>query len=249
MRKFEPLRSTADESICCEVPIMMRRALLTAARPRNTAHSARRWRSNTKIEPPSQAPKSEEQAVVRSRFDRFVDRTPRFLRPTVTGLRQAPFSHVAAFFLLHELTAVIPLFGLAGAFHYWHWLPPYFAEGAWIAAGVEKFGRYFRKKGWITEKQETRVEGETRQGNAAHIEKQNTASKWFDRGEAATRWVVELATAYAIVKLFLPVRIFKCYKEGCWMDKTSVSKMRKLGAAHRSFEPPRSSLAMAFAWR
>ncbi|OCT45686.1 hypothetical protein CLCR_01709 [Cladophialophora carrionii] len=204
----------------------MRRSLVRAVRPPNTAHGARRWRSNTKLEPPYQAPKPEEQTAARSRFDRFVDRTPRFLRPTVTGLRQAPFSHVAAFFLLHELTAVIPLFGLAGAFHYWHWLPPYFAEGAWIAAGVEKFGRYFRKKGWITEKQETLVENETRDGNAAHIENQNTASKWFDRGEAATRWVVELATAYAIVKLFLPVRIFVSVWGAPWFARVAVIPAR-----------------------
>jgi hypothetical protein len=133
---------------------------------------------------------------------------------------------VAAFFLLHELTAVIPLFGLAGAFHYWHWLPPYFAEGAWISAGVEKFGRYFRRKGWITEKEETTVEDETREGNATDIEKQNAASKWFDRGEGATRWVVELATAYAIVKVLLPARIFVSVWGAPWFARVAVIPAR-----------------------
>src|ERR1700744_1595431 len=146
---------------------MMRRPLPRAIRIRNTLSRPRRWLTNAqpKPEPPDQ------QAAVRSRFDRFVERTPRFLRPTLTGLRQAPFSHVAAFFILHELTAIVPLFGLAGAFHYWRWLPPYFADGAWISDGVERFGRYFRKKGWITEKEEIQVEQETKEGKAGQLEK------------------------------------------------------------------------------
>src|SRR5690242_3186183 len=149
---------------------MMRRSILRAIRTRNTLSRPRRWLTNAQPKP--QPPKGNEHAAVRSRFDRFVERTPRFLRPTVTGLRQAPFSHITAFLILHELTAVIPLFGLAGAFHYWRWLPPYFAEGAWISSGVEKFGRYFRKKGWITEKEETQVEEETKEGNAGRLESQ-----------------------------------------------------------------------------
>src|SRR6195952_4833841 len=144
---------------------MMRRSILRAARTHGQRPYARRWFSDAKPEPPAGL-KSDKQAAVRSRFDRFVERTPRFLKPTVTSLRQAPFSHVAAFFILHELTAVIPLLGLAGTFHYWRWLPPYFAEGAWISGSVEKFGRYFRKKGWITEKEETAVEEETKAGKA-----------------------------------------------------------------------------------
>jgi len=190
----------------------MRRSLVRAVRRPNKTLFTKRWLSNSKPEAPSSVPKPDKQASIRTRFDRFVERTPRFLRPTVTGLRQAPFSHVAAFFILHELTAVIPLVGLTGAFHYWHWLPTYFADGAWISAGVEKFGRYFRKKGWITEEEEIELEDETRQGNAG--------------AEGTTRWVVEIATAYALVKLFLPVRIFVSVWGAPWFAHIAVLPVR-----------------------
>lgn len=69
-------------------------------------------------------------------------------------------SHITAFLLLHELTAVIPLFGLAGAFHYFDWLPVWFAEGRLVKEGVEFFGRYLRRKGWITDGDEGGEDGE-----------------------------------------------------------------------------------------
>ncbi|KIX08987.1 uncharacterized protein Z518_00065 [Rhinocladiella mackenziei CBS 650.93] len=186
----------------------MRRSIFRAAGVPAKARATRRWLSDSKPE-----------ASARSRFDRFMERTPRFLRPTVTGLRNAPVSHMTAFIILHELTAVIPLFGLAGAFHYWRWLPPYFAEGEWISAGVEKFGRYFRKKGWISERDEKEVES---------MEEPRTSqlkqgmSKWFNRGEDATRWVVEFATAYAMVKVLLPVRIVASVWGSPWCARFAV---------------------------
>lgn len=199
----------------------MRRSTFRAVRDSIKPSPSRRWLSNRKAKLPPPAAKPDEQTAVRSRFDRFVERTPRFLRPTITGLRQAPVSHITAFIILHELTAVIPLFGLAGAFHYGNWLPPYFAEGAWISAGVEKFGRYFRKKGWISERQEIEVEKRTRDGEAGRFEKQNI-SKWFNRGEDATRWVVEFATAYAVVKVLLPFRILISVWGSPWFARLAV---------------------------
>ncbi|EHY55303.1 hypothetical protein HRR83_009103 [Exophiala dermatitidis] len=197
----------------------MRRLLLKVSQRCGRTPIARRSFSAGKSDAPLQTPAK--QASVRSRFDRFIERTPRFLRPTVTGLRQAPVSHIAAFIILHELTAVIPLFGLAGAFHYWRWLPPYFAEGAWINAGVERFGRYFRKKGWISERDELDVEEKTKQAKAGKFEKQ-TISKWFNRGEDTTRWVVEFATAYAVVKVLLPLRLVISVWGAPWFARLAV---------------------------
>lgn len=199
----------------------MRRSFFSLVRAPVHRPLARRCLSQNKPNSPRPLPKSNEQADVRGRFDRFIERVPRFLQPTVNGLRQAPLSHVAAFLVLHELTAVIPLFGLAGAFHYWRWLPPYFAEGAWISAGVEKFGRYFRKKGWISERDEKIVEEQAKQGKARSFEKQNV-SKWFHRGEDATRWVVEFATAYALVKVLLPLRIVLSVWGSPWFARFAV---------------------------
>ena len=167
-----------------------------------------------------------------NRIDRILRRTPKFLRPTLSALHHAPLTHITAFLLLHELTAIIPLFGLVGAFHYFQWLPPFLAEGRWVLLGVEKFGNYFRRKGWIDagDKREAEVLVKSGEGRNAEKEKKprrmfaaflsrsrdgvdergaekERVSKWWGRGESGTRLVVEFATAYAVVKLLLPLRL------------------------------------------
>lgn len=66
----------------------------------------------------------------------------------------------------------MPLFGLAAAFHYYNWLPPYISEGAWVKEGIERFGRYARKKGWLGEEGSGKLH-------------------WYGRGEGGVRLVVE----------------------------------------------------------
>jgi hypothetical protein len=147
-----------------------------------------------------------------TRIQRLESRLPAFLRRYTTPLRTAPVSHISAFLLLHEITAIIPLFGFAAAFHYFDWLPPFIAEGALAKAGVEKFGRYLRKKGWIEDED---VEGaiEVAAGDRAVGEDAKKgrlgkgASKWWGRGEGGVRLAVEFATAYALTKFLLPVRL------------------------------------------
>lgn len=107
-----------------------------------------------------------------SKVDRINSRLPRFLQRFTVPLRNAPVSHITAFVILHELTAIVPLFGLAATFHYTQWLPPYISEGAWVSAGVEKFGNYFRRKGWLGEESGSR-------------------DKWWGRGEGSVRIVSE----------------------------------------------------------
>jgi len=155
-------------------------------------------------------------------FQRLISHTPKFLRPTLSALHNAPITHITAFLLLHEITAIIPLFALAGAFHYYHWLPPYLTEGAWVVAGVEKFGRYFKRKGWIGEGQEIEAEWEARQGvNVADLEK-SKGLKWWNRGEGGMRWVIEFATAYAVVKALLPLRIVISVWGAPWFARWTV---------------------------
>ena len=57
------------------------------------------------------------------RIDRVLDRFPKFLHPYTKGLRNAPVTHVVSFLILHEITAVVPLVGLAGGFHWWGAVP------------------------------------------------------------------------------------------------------------------------------
>ncbi len=117
--------------------------------------------------------KPEASQKTRSRIVRVTSRLPKFLQGYTTPLINAPLTHISAFLLLHELTAVVPLFGLAATFHYTKWMPPFISEGKWISDGVEKFGNYFRRKGWLGE------EGKARR------------HRWWGRGEGGTRIVVE----------------------------------------------------------
>lgn len=104
---------------------------------------------NNSTKPDNIAPDASQKG--RSRIARVNSRLPRFLQKYTKQVVNAPITHISAFLLLHELTAVVPLVGLAGIFHYARWLPPYISEGQWVSAGVEKFGKYFRRKGWLGE--------------------------------------------------------------------------------------------------
>ncbi|CAN9095918.1 unnamed protein product [Alternaria alternata] len=202
---------------------MLRRTIprATARPPRLLRRSHQRRYATEPIAPPASS---------QSRIERFNRRLPRFLHKYTNALGNAPVTHITSFLILHELTAIIPLFGLAGYFHYTHWLPPWFAEGAWIASGVERFGRYFKRKGWIRSDEALEAEREVDE-----IQKDDKQRKWMkgsgllsasdDDGigsetkrlrkvdqawnisEGGVRLVVEFATAYAIVKMFLIPRI------------------------------------------
>ncbi|KAI9880906.1 MAG: hypothetical protein M1830_009974 [Pleopsidium flavum] len=139
----------------------------------------------------------------RGRLDRIFSRLPRFLSRYTTPLRNAPITHITSFLLLHELTAVLPLFALAGFFHYSRWMPPLVSEGKWVSDGVERFGNYFRRKGWLGDEKKRRY-------------------KWWGRGEGTTRLVVEFATAYAITKALLPVRLIFSVWATPWFARLTV---------------------------
>lgn len=168
-----------------------------------------------------------------TRFDRFVARTPtNFLRTRLQALKNAPLTTITSFLLLHEITAVLPLFGLASAFHYYHWLPPFFAEGVWVLKGVTLFGNYFRRKGWISSSDAANAKSAAEQGQAEEVERKSTRKdvigKWWNRGEGGTRWVIEFATAYAVVKALLPLRIVISVWGAPWFARWSVIPVQSL---------------------
>lgn len=168
-----------------------------------------------------------------SRFDRFIARTPtKFLRTRLLALKNAPLTHITAFLLLHEITAVVPLFGLAAAFHYYHWLPPFFAEGEWVLKGVTLFGNYFRRKGWITSSDAESAKSVAEEGRAEKVEQKSgrgqSLGKWWNRGEGGTRLVIEFATAYAVVKALMPLRIIISIWGAPWFARWSIIPMQNL---------------------
>lgn len=128
-------------------------------------------RRHAYTKPDDLKPETSEKA--RSRVVRITSRLPKFLQRYTTPLINAPLTHISAFLLLHELTAVVPLFGLAATFHYTRWMPPFISEGQWVSDGVEKFGNYFRRKGWLGEDEKAK------------------RYKWWGRGEGGTRLVIE----------------------------------------------------------
>ncbi|KAL2067545.1 hypothetical protein VTL71DRAFT_1970 [Oculimacula yallundae] len=99
------------------------------------------------------------------RITRLLTRLPRFMHPYTRALLTAPVSHITAFLILHEITAFVPLVGLATGFHYMglgeRWLRrESIGEGGegqrregWfgksVDEAVDRFGRYFGRKGWF----------------------------------------------------------------------------------------------------
>lgn len=143
-------------------------------------------------------------------------------------LRDAPVSHVVAFLILHELTAIVPLFGLFGLFHYLADNNPvltYMAEnyGEQFEGGVARFERYFKKKGWLDA--ET-VPAETTNTEISTSTEASTSvlARWSD---ARYRIVVEVGLAYAVTKLLLPLRVAASLSATPWFANV-LQKLRKL---------------------
>lgn len=139
-----------------------------------------------------------------SRASRILSRLPPSLQRYASRLRGAPVSHVVAFLALHELTAVVPLLGLFGLFHYTDHVPVgYVTEhyGAYVGEGLARFERYFRRKGWFGFG-EGDGDGEA---DVAAAGEGGALDRWQKDGRYKV--VVEVALAYAITKALLPVRI------------------------------------------
>lgn len=155
---------------------------------------------------------------------------PRFLQRYASGLKDAPISHISAFLVVHEITAIVPIIGFAGLFHYTNWLPPYISEWEWVSDGMIKFGNYFRRKGWLgkaeaNEIAESEIEERPRrerwwQGKNRPTE--TTRQVWWRRGEGGARIVAEVATAYAITKALLPLRLGLSVWAAPWFARTFI---------------------------
>ncbi|KAK5993716.1 hypothetical protein PT974_07152 [Cladobotryum mycophilum] len=136
-----------------------------------------------------------------SRLDRLTSKLPRRLQKYTNGLRNAPVSHIISFLILHEITAIAPLFGLFALFHYTNHVPvTYMTDhfGEYVQSGVSRFERYFQRKGWFGFRQED---------NVGHKSQTEEAVQRWHSGEQKYRILVEVALAYAVTKALLPIRI------------------------------------------
>lgn len=162
-----------------------------------TPHQTRQTSTTTPKPPAPPDPPS-------TRASHLLSRLPPSLQKYTTRLRSAPLSHITAFLILHELTAIVPLVGLFGVFHYTQLAPVgYMLEhyGGYVRQGTERFEGYFRRKGWFGfekgEEKEKRGDGEG----------EDEVMRRWEGGEGRYRIVVEVALAYALTKVLLPVRV------------------------------------------
>lgn len=162
----------------------------------------------------------------RNSIDRINARLPKFLHRFTNPLRTAPVSHITAFLILHEITAVLPLFAFAGAFHYFDYLPHTLVDSTMVKESSEKFGRYLRRKGWVGQ------EAEKRGGGEGAVEEVYAAEGRY-QGEEGVKVVLEIATAYAVTKALLPLRLVASAWATPWFARwTSVPIF---GVARRLF--------------
>lgn len=145
-----------------------------------------------------------------SRADRILSRLPASLQKYTTRLRSAPVSHVVAFLVLHELTAVVPLFALFGLFHYTDFVPlGYMTEhyGGYVRSGVSRFEKYFRRKEWFGFGRDEDGDVEGGQDVLLGTQRDKAVMDRWESADGKYRIVVEVALAYSVTKVLLPVRI------------------------------------------
>lgn len=224
--------------------------------PHNIRHNSTSS-SSSSTEPPTSA-----------RINRILSRLPRFLHPYTSALRNAPVSHITSFLILHEITAIIPLIGLATAFHYAGWLPEAWVKGKWVNEGVERFGRYFGRKGWfgftppttistttgigaeVIESPGTGIAMDTpstspststsspatkTEGNLGIEEErvEEYVQEKYHATEAGTKILVEVAMAYAITKVLLPVRVVGSVWAAPWFARVVLGRFGKFAGRVR----------------
>lgn len=161
--------------------------------------SARRRLLNSASPNPTPEPSSS--AGLRARLQKFNDRLPSFLRGYTTPLIGAPTTHITSFLILHEITAVVPLFGLFAFFHYSGWTPLLSTgDDGSLSEAIQKFGKWMTKKGWVgSEDVEAakNVSSTTEDGDKSRVLTQ----------QKGAQLVLQFAAAYVTTKALLPLRI------------------------------------------
>ncbi|CAN8095973.1 unnamed protein product [Discula destructiva] len=155
-------------------------------------------------------------ATTQSRADKILTRLPKSMQKYTSRLRGAPISHVVAFLILHEITAVVPLVALFGLFHCTDYVPlGYMMEnyGGSVREGVGRFERYFSRKGWFgfgaaDADADAAVDvGAGKAAGGAGEDGEAAVMKRWESSDDKYRIVVEVGLAYAITKVLLPLRI------------------------------------------
>lgn len=108
----------------------------------------------------------------------ILKRVPKFLLPYTKNFINAPISHVTAFLILHELTAIVPLVGFWYLFHKYHWSVPMDLPSWAIEKGTKIIDKSMESFDYTN----------------------------FSLADKA-RFIMEGAYAYVLVKTLFPIRI------------------------------------------
>lgn len=101
-----------------------------------------------------------------------------------------------------------------------------------MLSGVERFGRYFRRKGWIRSGEAEEAEREVQQMQKQEQEQEQEQrgamelrkiDKAWNVGEGGVRLVVEFATAYAITKALIVPRVMFSVWATPWFARVAVA--------------------------
>ena len=144
-----------------------------------------------------------------TRASKILARLPAPLQRYTTRLRSAPLSHVVAFLILHEITAVVPVLGLFGLFHYTSYAPTDYVTshwGAYVGDGRRMFERYFRRKGWFGFGGDDDPTSDTEREPGTPEDTRDVRRDW-EGAEGKYKLLADVALAWAITKALLPVRI------------------------------------------
>jgi len=147
---------------------------------------------------------------VTSRADRILSRLPKSMQKYTARLKNAPVSHLVAFLILHEITAVVPLLGLFGLFHYTNFVPiDYMLRhyGGYVGEGICRFERYFTRKGYFGFGNDDVAEPGSPTQSEFPVDTQGAVLRRWTSADHKSKLVVEIGLAYAITKVLLPVRI------------------------------------------
>lgn len=103
---------------------------------------------------------------------------PKFMRNYTSRIAKAPLSHVTSFLIVHELSAIVPLFGVWAGLYYFDYVPLGIPDFV-VQNGAQFIRNFAERQGWT----------------------------FIANAETGSKLVLQGAVAWGIVKALMPVRI------------------------------------------
>lgn len=107
---------------------------------------------------------------------------------------------------------------------------------------MERFGRWFGRRGWFGFEPQSKSEQDVGEDGKEGIGEEEVVERW-GVSAGSGRILVEVATAYALTKVLLPVRVVVSVWAAPWFARTVVRRVgRVVGrgrkGVERSVKPP-----------